>query len=574
MRDMNAVRVAIYARYSSDRQSGASIEDQMRKCRRLVADQGWEIAGSYADAALSGALLMRPEYQRLQEDARRGQFDVVVTESLDRLSRDQEHIAAFYKQMSFLSIRVVTLAEGEISELHIGLKGTMSALYLKDLAQKTHRGLEGRVRSGKWAGGISYGYRVKRELRADGTLTTGEREIDPDQAEIVRRIFRDYDAGLSARAIAAALNAEGIPSPDSGKGDGSWGPSTISGNWKRGTGILNNEAYIGKLVWNRQSFVKDPQTQKWQARLNPPEEWIIEAVPQMRIIDDELWSQVKARQGAIRDDMNPAGVKDGRGRPENARRPAYLLAGLLKCGCCGAGYTLINKNRYGCAGARNKGEAICSNRATILREEVEQRVLSGLHENLLHPELVAVFVDEYRRAFNEAASDRTADQEKARRELRQVEKKIAGILSAIEDGMYHPSMKEKMAELEGTKASLEALLAAHPEPPALRLHPRLAEVYQRKVKDLQAALNDPELKLQATEILRGLISEIRLIPDPQDGGGHRVELVGELAGIMGLDSPDMTKPPRMAGVPVRSETVVAGTGFEHCLARMRRSPGR
>ncbi|RWR46402.1 recombinase family protein, partial [Sinirhodobacter huangdaonensis] len=121
----------------------------------------------------------------------RGRIDVVVAESIDRISRDQEHIAAFHKQMTFLGIPVITVAEGEISELHIGLKGTMSALYLKDLAQKTHRGLEGRVRDGKSAGGISYGYRVHRELRADGTLTTGERVIDAEQAAIVTRISRN-----------------------------------------------------------------------------------------------------------------------------------------------------------------------------------------------------------------------------------------------------------------------------------------------------------------------------------------------------------------------------------------------
>lgn len=108
-------------------------------------------------------------------------------------------------------------------------------------------------------------------MRADGTVTIGERLIDPEQAEVITRIFREYDAGLSARAIAAALNDEGVASPDSGKGDGRWGPSTISGNWRRSTGILNNKLYIGPMVWNRQSFVNDPQTQKRQARPNPPE---------------------------------------------------------------------------------------------------------------------------------------------------------------------------------------------------------------------------------------------------------------------------------------------------------------
>jgi site-specific DNA recombinase len=91
---------------------------------------------------MSGASHLRPGYQRLLEDARKGLFDVLVTESLDRLSRDQEHIAALYKQMCFSGIPIMSVSEGPISELHIGLKGTMSALYLKDLAQKTHRGLE------------------------------------------------------------------------------------------------------------------------------------------------------------------------------------------------------------------------------------------------------------------------------------------------------------------------------------------------------------------------------------------------------------------------------------------------
>lgn len=186
------------------------------------------------------------------------------------------------------------------------------------------------------------GYRVRRELRPDGTVTTGDRDIQPAEAAVVLRIFSDYAAGLSARAIAAALNAEGTPGPNSGKGDGTWGPSTISGNWKRGTGILSNELYIDRLIWDRQTFVTDPQTQKHQARMNPPEQWITEDIPDLRIVDDALWHSVKTRQGAIRTDMKPAGHGSGRIRPEAARRPSYLLSGLVRCGCCGASYTLIN----------------------------------------------------------------------------------------------------------------------------------------------------------------------------------------------------------------------------------------
>ena len=286
LRQGSKPRAAIYARYSTDLQSAASIQDQARLCSRVCADNGWEVVDTFADEAMSGATHLRPGFQAMQQAAMNGAFDIIVAEALDRLSRDQEHIAALHKRMGFHDVKIFTKAEGEINEMHIGLGGTMSALFLKNLAQKTHRGLEGRVRDGKSAGGISYGYRAVKTMRADGTVTTGEGEIIAEQAAIIRRIFEGYASGLSARALAAQLNAEGIPSPGAGRGH--WSFSTISGNAKRGTGILNNELYIGRLVWNRQRFVNDPSTGKRQARPNPPEDWVIEAVEDLRIIEDTL----------------------------------------------------------------------------------------------------------------------------------------------------------------------------------------------------------------------------------------------------------------------------------------------
>src|SRR3546814_1779480 len=107
------------------------------------------IADSYADAAISGSsMILRPAVQKLLADAQAGKFDIVVAEALDRVSRDQADVATFYKHLQFARVPLVTLAEGEISELHVGLKGTMNALFLKDLAKKTHRGLRGRVEKG------------------------------------------------------------------------------------------------------------------------------------------------------------------------------------------------------------------------------------------------------------------------------------------------------------------------------------------------------------------------------------------------------------------------------------------
>ncbi|MBO9448557.1 recombinase family protein [Ruegeria sp. R14_0] len=549
------MRAAICARYSTDLQSDASIEDQHRLCLRLINGNDWQEAETYSDRGLSGASHLRPGYQRLLEDARSNVFDVVVAEGLDRISRDQEHIAAFFKQMRFQGIAIVTVAEGEISELHIGFKGTMSSLFLKDLAQKTHRGLEGRVRKGKSAGGVTYGYDVVRDMGADGTITTGERRINEDQAKIVRRIFRDYSHGLSPRAIAANLNKEGVPGPR-----GTWGASTIYGNHQRGTGILNNKLYIGRLVWNRQRFVKDPNTSKRQARPNPPEEWVIEDVPELRIVSDELWNAVKKRQAETRN----AAISDGIKKLGRTKRARHLFSGMLTCGCCGGGVIQVGKHYYGCSTQRNKGT--CGNQLTIKRTDLEGRVLSGLKEQLLHPDLIAEFTNAYQEEYNRLAGSLQQERSKAQRDLTQVERKIAHLVDAISDGMFHASMKDKLTVLEVRKSELQDTInSASKEPPVL-LHPGLSDVYREEVTNLTTALHDPSAQAEATSIIRGLLSEIRLVPED---GTYTIELIGELAGLMALGTPQNEQShPEAACSTLCSTVMVAGVGFEPTTFRL------
>ncbi len=231
-RSVSTMRAVIYARYSSDLQRDASVEDQIRLCRERIAHDGWQLITTYTDRAQSGASPLRAGYQRLLEDARRGQFDVVVAEALDRLSRDQEHVAALFKHLTFAGVRIVTLAEGDISELHVGLKGTMNALFLKDLAAKTRRGLRGRVEAGRSAGGNAYGYDVVVEHDARGERVRGGRTINESEAMVVRRILAAFAAGHSPRAIARVLNTEGMPGP----GGRPWSDTTIRGHATRRTG--------------------------------------------------------------------------------------------------------------------------------------------------------------------------------------------------------------------------------------------------------------------------------------------------------------------------------------------------
>ena len=130
--------------------------------------------------------------------------------------------------------------------------------------------------------------------------------------------------------------------------------------------------------------------------------------------------------------------------------------------------------------------------------------------------------------------------------------------------MYHPSMKEKMAELERRKQSVEIDLASLPDETPLRFHPSAAAIYRDKVADLTAALNaDETTRVEATEILRSLISAVRLTPD--DGNGFTIELVGELAAILALG--DNARNPRVCST-TGAFFLVAGAGFEPTTFRL------
>ena len=541
-------RAVIYARYSSDKQSDRSIEDQVRLCRERLEADGHILTQVYSDHAVSGATLLRPGIQALIEDAGRGKFDVVYAEALDRISRDQEDAAGFYKRMRFAEVSIVTLSEGEITDLHVGLKGTMNALFLRDLAEKTRRGLRGRVEACRSGGGITYGYNVV-EANHDGA---GLRSINPEQAKVIMRVFRDYAAGKSPRHIAFELNKEGITGP-SGKG---WGASTINGNAKRGTGILNNELYIGRLVWNRLRYVKDPESGKRRSRLNPPDQWIIKDVPELRIVAQDLWDRVKDRQSAVKRNTRPD--RQQHAKVWERRRPRFLLSGLIKCGACGGGYTMVSRALFGCANARNKGT--CDNRLNIRRDALEATILDGLKRHLMDPELFKLFCEEFTKALNCLRGDRAAEHTRKGAELRTINSRLRRIVDAIAEGVPALTLKDELLSLETRKVLLEQDLMGWREEP-VRLHPNMAEVYRKKVEELALLIQGEDDKQEAFEAIRSLIDRIVLSPEH---GDLKVDLHGDLAGILMLCQANKS-PAGDRTDKAEQLVVVAGTRNQRCL---------
>ncbi|MBZ9650369.1 recombinase family protein, partial [Sphingobium sp. 3R8] len=420
------------------------IEDQFLICREQAGREGWRVVGSYKDAAISGAsVILRPGIQSLLQDAQMGRFDILLAEALDRVSRDQADVATLYKNLQFAGVKIVTLAEGEVSELHVGLKGTMNALFLKDLAKKTHRGLRGRVEKGKSGGGLCFGYDVVRRFSSEGEPVHGERSINAAEAEVIRQVFRQFANGLSPHTIACRLNDAGISAP-TGK---LWTSTTIRGHAKRGTGLLNNELYIGKLVWNRLRYLKNPQTGKRVSRINPKSEWIVTEVPDLRIVDEDLWQAVKARQEniAIQYADGIEATRSAQTALNRTHRPKSLLSGLIYCGCCGGPYSLRGQGRFACS--NHVDTKSCANGHSITREKLEARVLDGLRDRMMTPEVAAEAIRTYVEESNRINHQRRASEIADRTDLQKVLKAIKGLVTLAKEGKGTRALVDELLEL-------------------------------------------------------------------------------------------------------------------------------
>ena len=546
------LRVAIYARFSTDKQRDASIEDQIDSCRDLAAREGWQVTGTYQDRAISGASMFRPGIEALQRDAKAGKFDIVLAEALDRLSRKLADIAKFHERMEHQGIEIHTLTEGKVDAMLIGMKGTMNQILLRDIGVKTHRGQKGRVKDGKLAGGNAYGYDVLPGIEVNGKSEHGDRAINRAEAEVVQRIFYDYAQGMSAGKIAEALNIERIPGPRGGW----WGSSSILGNRERGTGILNNELYVGRLVWNRLHFSKDPDTGKRNSRLNPQDRVTSVAVPHLRIVSDELWNAVKARQGAMKTQNTEVPIWD-------RRRPKFLFSGLMTCGCCGGGFSKVSKDGFGCSTARKKGAAACTNMAVIKQKDLEARVLSALEHHLMDEEAVRIFCQEYAAERNRLQATRAAGRADLEKELKQVTTDHRKLVDAIIAGVPAEQVKDRMIDLDARRKDLERQLSASPAPDPIRIHPSMAKTYRARIGQLIAGLSEAERMDEAKEALRALIEKVELVPvsaEESETGkpGLAIHLHGTLASLLRLAcglpvhevveaAAQMQKAPRKAG---------------------------
>ena len=529
------MRTVIYARFSSTLQNARSTEDQVALCRERCEREGWEVVDVFTDSAISGAAGIdenaRPGLNAMLARVEAGGVDQVLAEATDRLARHQGDALAIRERITFMGARVFTLSDGEVTEITATFRGLMDAQFRKDLAAKVKRGQKGTIAQKRSAAGIAYGYRRANKIDERGELVRGLREIDEDQAEVVRRIFREFASGLSPRAIAERLNADGVPAvqPRSG-GSSFWRGSTIYGDRKRKNGILQNRLYIGKLVFNRTRKVYDPRTRKPLIRANPESEWLIEDVPELRIVDDALWEAVQAMLGRVQSRS-----------PERARRPKHMLSGLATCGVCGGAWTVRQRNRWGvtswgCSRHREGGASACSNNRIISARIMEARVLSGLQRQMLDPELIEVYVREYHNEHARRAKELGRESERLKKRHREATAKVERLVEAVADGADEfVEIRDVLAKARAERDALADQLVQIEQLPVVALHPTVVADYRAQVAKLNAALaENPEARLEAIPKLRALIDRVLIFPAEDSPKGVSIEVTGRLNSMLAL----------------------------------------
>lgn len=534
------MRAALYARYSTDMQRAASIADQLHACRRLAAQLGARVVAEFSDAAISGQTMARPGFQDLMAAAERGELDLVIAEHTDRLSRDGGHSYDIYYELTARDVRIVTVNQGEIGLMHVGTAGLMSAMFIDELRKKVRRGLEGVVREGRYTGAPAYGYRVARAYDAAGERVRGLREIEPDEAAVVRRIFEAVAAGMTSGEVAAMLNAEAVPT----RGGGRWHKAAILGAPADGTGILRNELYRGRLVWGRRTQRKDRRTGKVRSIPNPAERQVRDA-PELRIVSDELWDRAHAQ--LARRTLTST-------RPRAQRRGPTLLGSLVRCGCCGSRMVFTGLGDTLRCAQRVQHQVECGNVRTPHYADVEARVLTAIEANLLHPDVVS----DAARAFAEAEREAQATLGRRRAELERAladaQRRAARLIQQVEEGAPWAAVAARHGELTARAAELEAQLAAEPPAPVSTLLPSAAGLYRKAAQDVRKALAlgadtagpngkpgakptaraaaapDP-VDQAAREGIRRLVNEITITP-AEGRGRYEVQITANLAALL------------------------------------------
>ncbi|VYT65115.1 Uncharacterised protein [uncultured Clostridium sp.] len=404
---MNAV---IYARYSSDNQREESIEGQLRECREYAERNGMNVAAAYIDRALSAKTDDRPQFQQMIRDSNTHKFEVVLVWKLDRFSRNRYDSANYKRKLAQNHVRVVSATE-PISNTPEGimleslLEG-MAEYYSAELSEKVSRGHKENALKAKFNGGpVPLGYQIDAEQHY---------QIEASSAALVQEAFRRYADGESVRAIIASFNMRGVRTAQ--------GRLFTKNSFQT---LLKNRRYLGEYRY-KDTVIPD-------------------AIP--AIITPEIFDRVQKR------------CEQNKKAPAHARTDVnYMLTTKLFCGKCGAmmagesgkSHTGTWHYYYKCGNRKRNGRTVCDLKS-VRKEPLERFVVKAAIEKALNEDTIELLTQKLL-AYQSRENTRLPVLQAT---LKDVNKRIENIVSAIEQGIITPATRQRLDELEEQRKALE-----------------------------------------------------------------------------------------------------------------------
>jgi site-specific DNA recombinase len=519
------IAAALYARYSSDAQKQRSIDDQFFVCRKYAEREDYKVVGTYSDDAKTATTMFdRDGLRDLMAAAKRKEFDAVIVEDTDRLSRNQADLAWLFEHLQFRDVKLVTVAKGEVTEMQIAFDGISNPDYVKKLAARVKRGHDGIAREGKIAGGVCYGYDL-----VPGK--PGERVINKEQAAVVVRIFTEYANGVTPRQIVAGLACDKIPSPT---GSAVWNYQGIVGGLHK-RGLIHNPLYVGEVVKNRYRNIKNPETGKRITRKASVDDLIVRSVPHLRIVDQTLWNAAhKVRQDRGLQKFGASGYVQRSVVP----RKQHLLSGLLRCGECNGLMSVTASSRIGqrvgCSAATYR--KTCTHTKTYDLGKLSGHTIDSMCSHLTDPEFIKERAKSKAVEFARLEKEHSGARQAAQKQFDRLNIQIARLVAAIEDS--EQPVKELMASIKAKEiervALAERIRLLGAESNVTTLHPHTITAFGKSIETLHVKLkrnaDDPECRMAFGNIIDSIIVH------PTDmGQPYEISLYARLSAIIGVD---------------------------------------
>lgn len=470
------MRAAIYARKSTDDprdQLAKSITRQVEQAREYAARQGWEVSDEHVftdDGISGGEFWNRPGLTRLLNSLKpAAPFGVLLMTELSRLGRDRLRTELAAREIADAGVRIVYHTTGEEERLDspegsfiMAARGFAAEVERAKARQRTRDAMHARAKRGHVTGGVVYGYRNVPVF--SGTDASGNpirshvrHEIEPEEAEVVRGMFRMFADGYGLRTIARTLNADPQHQPLSAryfggrrvspprKGSGSWAPSGVNA-------MLQNERYRGVQVWGRHR--NTDKGGKTRQRVPQAERgWVSTEAPDLRIVPDDLWHLAQSRRRTRH-------VVPG---PRAFRVSQSLLSGIGSCGLCSSPIVISGPSKrsrcYACGYHRDRGRTVCGNSLLEAVEAVDRALIRAIEEQVFSPELRVSIVDEVVARIRSLSGQAPTNSVRIEQELSRARREVANLLRALESIGPSPAVVERLKQREREVLELERTLA-------------------------------------------------------------------------------------------------------------------